>query len=59
MKISEEVISSFERDQKNYGTEAAIYNLVFTIACDILTEYGAQRIQVIASKDESQRNHES
>jgi len=41
MRLNKKTIQWFEKEQKDYGTKVALYNLIFTIAGDLMREAGA------------------
>ena len=45
MKLTDEKVKWFEQEQKDYGTKVAMYNLIYTIASDILTDLGIKQIK--------------
>lgn len=46
MKITKSFVKQFEEEQKRYGTETAIGNLIFQIASDLLKDTGVKRVKV-------------
>lgn len=45
MKINKRTIKHFEKEQKEYGTEVAIYNLIWLIASDLFKSIGCKRVK--------------
>lgn len=45
MKITNSLIKQFELEQKEYGTENAIYNLMWNIAAELLNDIGIRHIK--------------
>lgn len=45
MKLTKHVIKHFEQEQKEYGTKTALYNIIWTIASDLLKDQGIKRIK--------------
>jgi hypothetical protein len=45
MKIDKYFISQFESDQKHYGTEIAIYNLLWQHIADQFKDIGVRHLQ--------------
>lgn len=45
MKLDKALIRSFEADQKRYGTEVAIYNLVWKQAAELFIDMGVTSIK--------------
>jgi hypothetical protein len=46
MKLTKALIKRFEEEQKNYGTEVALSNIIFEIASDLLKDTGVIKIKV-------------
>lgn len=44
MKITKLVIKHFEIEQKEYGTETALHNVIFNVASEILRDLGIKNI---------------
>jgi hypothetical protein len=44
MKITKNTIKQFEREQKSFGTDVALYNVIWQIAADILAGIGVKHI---------------
>jgi hypothetical protein len=40
MKITQELIREFESEQRQYGTEVAMFNLLWLNACKLLEDLG-------------------
>lgn len=45
MKLTNAVVKQFERDQEEYGTKVALYNIIWIIASDILKGIGVTKIK--------------
>jgi hypothetical protein len=45
MKLTKKNIKFFEAEQKRWGTEVALYNWVWLIACDLLHDVGVTDIK--------------
>jgi len=44
MKLTKQTIKQFEVEQKSFGTEVALYNIIFALASDILADIGVEHI---------------
>lgn len=42
MKLTKLVIKQFEAEQKSYGTEVALYNIIWSVANEILEDLGVR-----------------
>lgn len=47
MKLTKNRIKSFEREQKEYGTKTALYNIIWQIAADLFKDIGILGIRTI------------
>jgi hypothetical protein len=45
MKLSKRLVKEFEKQQKEFGTEAAVYNVYWNIAAEIFKAAGITRIK--------------
>ncbi len=45
MRLNKEVIKRFEAEQKQHGTEIALFNVIWEIASDLLKGIGVTRIR--------------
>jgi hypothetical protein len=45
MKLTNQFIRHFEQEQKQYGTEVALYNVIWSIASDLLKDLGIKKIK--------------
>lgn len=45
MKLTKSVIKHFEQEQKDHGTEVALFNIVWSIASDLLKDLGIKSIK--------------
>jgi hypothetical protein len=45
MKITKALVKEFEHQQKEFGTKVAIYNIVWTIATNLLKDIGIKHIK--------------
>lgn len=45
MKLTDQVVKQFERDQKEHGTKVALYNIIWLLAADILKGIGVSHIK--------------
>lgn len=45
MKITKNLIKHFEQEQKEFGTKTALFNIIWTIASDLLKDLGITRIK--------------
>lgn len=50
MKLTKREIKDFEKQQKEYGTETALYNVIWGIAADLLKDVGVTRIRTSCRK---------
>lgn len=44
MKLTKQTIKQFESEQKSFGTDVALYNIIFSIASDLLKDIGVKHI---------------
>ena len=42
MKLTKLVIKQFEAEQKSFGTDIALYNILWSVANEILADLGVQ-----------------
>lgn len=49
MKLTNGLVSKFERHQEKYGTKVALYNLIWEIAADLFKDIGVKRIRTMDS----------
>jgi hypothetical protein len=52
MKITPYVVDEFEREQQDYGTFVAIYNLLWNVAAEGLKDIGVRKISTVQGKPE-------
>jgi D-alanyl-D-alanine carboxypeptidase len=45
MKLTKEVIKQFEQEQKDYGTKTALFNIIWQIAGQLMTDIGVKGIK--------------
>lgn len=45
MKLTKNLIKHFEQEQKEFGTKVALYNLIWQIATELMTDLGITRIK--------------
>jgi hypothetical protein len=45
MKLTNSVIKQFEQDQKTHGTKTALYNVLWCVASDLLTDLGVKSVK--------------
>lgn len=50
MKLTRSAIRNFEKAQADHGTETALYNVLWTIAADLLKDIGCTRIHTSKGK---------
>lgn len=50
MKLNKKLVEEFELDQKQYGTETALYNVIWSIAAELLKGIGVRNIKTIDKK---------
>lgn len=50
MKITKSVVRMFEDDQKEYGTETALFNILWQLAGDLLKDLGVTSIKTVLPK---------
>jgi len=51
MKVTSITVRQFEKDQKKYGTEAAIFNLLWSKAAMDLMHLGVKRVRTYNKDD--------
>jgi len=51
MKITDRTVETFEENQKEYGTKAALFTIIFTICDDLMRDLGVA-MKPIAKKKE-------
>lgn len=44
MKLTKALVRWFEQEQRTYGTEVALFNLLFTKATEDLRDLGVQKV---------------
>lgn len=45
MKLTKQRVKQFEQEQKESGTETALFNVVWSIAADLMKAIGVKRIR--------------
>lgn len=50
MKITKQLIKFFENEQREFGTEVAIHNLLWTLAADLYKDLGIDTIKTTAAR---------
>lgn len=55
MVIDKAVVQRFEEDQKEFGSEVAIYNLLWQNAADLFKDLGVTRIRTAQGKPKKKR----
>lgn len=45
MKLTKKFVKQFEAEQKQYGTETALYNVIWQIASDLLKDIGVTHVR--------------
>lgn len=45
MRVTKDIVSTFEYEQKTWGTELAIMNLLWQLAAEIYKDIGVTRIR--------------
>jgi hypothetical protein len=45
MKLTKQFIKHFEQEQKSFGTNTALYNVIWLIASDLLKDIGITKIK--------------
>lgn len=45
MKLTKNIVKHFEQEQKDHGTETALYNIIWSIASDLLKDLGIKSIK--------------
>ncbi len=45
LQLNKKFVKWFEKEQKTYGTEVAIYNLMWIIGTDVLNKAGVKHIE--------------
>ena len=50
MRLDKGTIKMFEYDQKHWGTEVALYNIIHTLATDILHGIGVTSVRTSVKK---------
>jgi hypothetical protein len=50
MKLTKKLVEQFEIEQKEHGTEAALYNVIWHLAADVLTDIGVTKLTTKDSK---------
>lgn len=51
MRITNDVVKLFENDQKSYGTETAISNVLWRVASDQMRDIGVRKLTTVYTKD--------
>jgi hypothetical protein len=45
MKLTQQTVKWFEKEQREHGTKTALYNLIWTIGADIFKMIGVKHIK--------------
>ena len=45
MKLTKQVIKQFEKEQKDYGTKVALFNILWSVAGDLMKDIGVTNIK--------------
>jgi hypothetical protein len=52
MKLTKQFIKHFENEQKEYGTHAALFNVLWQVAGNLMTEIGVKGIKTTLLKSD-------
>lgn len=50
MKITKQLVNHFEQEQKDFGTQVALHNLMWSFASQLLKDLGAKSIKTSYKK---------
>lgn len=56
MKLTKSVVKQFEQDQEAYGTEVALFNILWLKAADDLSAIGVRKLSTVTREGRKKRS---
>jgi len=50
MKLTKKTVAMFEEEQQRYGTEVALYNVIWLLAAEVLQNIGVTRVRTTTKR---------